>query len=234
MKRGLLIVSLMMGVLVGSSASAADLKNNSVDQVFNLPGTSGPINWGGVYFGAQVGYGLSGHEFGGDDWTLDGIGGHGGFGGGTVGVDFQRGVWVFGAFADYNVSAVESVLSIDNVDVAKIEEGDSWVLAARIGRTIGSDQRAMLYGLAGYGQTDVRYIDDKSHDKTFSGLVLGGGAEFALTQNVFLGLEYQHFFGGKETLINKADGEEGLDYLTDEMDTDKIMGKLKIKLGGIN
>lgn len=167
---------------------------------------------------------------------IDGINSHGLFGGGTIGADFQKGAFVFGIFGDYNFSALETEtgVSVDGTSLGtvKAEEGDSWLVAARAGYLFGP--RALLYGLVGYGQTDYDYtvtIGGASDTKelTFSGLVLGAGGEYALSDNVFLGIEYQHFFGSKETLVNESwDG--GSLKITDELDTDKVMARLKFKL----
>lgn len=167
---------------------------------------------------------------------IDGLNSSGVFGGGTVGADLQRGRLVFGVFGDYNISDAKMTAGADfngdNVFSASIEDGNSWLVAGRIGYLV--TDRAMLYGLGGYGQQDVTYKvaipGDSDHsgslDTTFSGWVVGGGAEYALSHNVFVGLEYQHFFGGKETLV-----DDGTHLVTDELDTDKVMAKVKIKFG---
>lgn len=169
---------------------------------------------------------------------IDGLNSSGIFGGGTIGADVQRGHFLFGLYGDYNFSNAkfETGLSFDNVSLgsASIEDGDSWLVAARAGYLFGKEKRALLYVLGGYGQQDVRYSIDGigSKDVTFSGFIVGAGGEYALTRNVFIGIEYQHFFGGEETLY---DGQAlGFDNLkvTDEVDSDKIMAKLKIKLNG--
>lgn len=161
---------------------------------------------------------------------LDGLNSSGGFAGGTVGADIQRGRFVFGAFADYHFSAAEmtagAAVNGTSVFSASIEDGDSWMAAGRVGYLV--DDRALLYVLGGYGQQDVTYkLGTDSLDKTHSGFIAGAGAEYALSQNFFIALEYQHFFGDEETLID----ETGL-KVTDEMDSDKVMLKAKLKLGG--
>jgi opacity protein-like surface antigen len=173
---------------------------------------------------------------------IDGLNSSGVFGGVTAGADVQRGNIVFGVFGDYNLGSGSHDVGVDFTDkfalTAKtIEDGDSWILAARVGVLFGEEKRALLYGLAGYGQQDFTYNGfGGSQDVTHSGWVVGAGAEYALTQNVFLGMEYQHFFGGEETIAsfspeNPVAGESKVS-LKDEVDTDKVMAKLKIKLNG--
>lgn len=169
---------------------------------------------------------------------LDGLNSHGVFGGGTVGADIQRGHLLFGVFGDYNISGLKtSIGGSDSADIDIIEEGDSWVVAARAGYLFGEEKRALLYVLGGYGQTDVTYAgigtDGGDKDVTFSGFVAGAGGEYALSQNVFLGIEWQHFFGSTETLASATSENELVSAkITDEMDTDKVMAKLKVKFGG--
>lgn len=171
---------------------------------------------------------------------LDGVGSNGFFGGGTVGADLQSGHWVVGVFGDYNFSGVESStgVSFNDTEVvsAKIDEGNSWLVAARAGYLFGAEKRALLYGLFGYGQTEVDYSltiggNTGKKETTFSGIVIGAGGEYALSQNIFFGIEYQHFFGSEETLYDGSCGVGCNVILTDDMDTDKVMARLKLKLG---
>ena len=72
-----------------------------------------------------------------------------------------------------------------------------------------------------------------SKETDFDGVVVGGGVEFALMSNVFLGLEYQHTFYGEEAIFdvyNKNTNVGG--RIDDDLDEDKVMGTLKIKLNG--
>lgn len=235
--------------LAASAASLNDRGGSEKDPP--VVTASHPVNWTGIYIGGQIGYGNANHKLEESYWYtekgedgpvtetysefLDGINSHGIFGGGTVGADIQRGHWLFGVFGDYNLSALKTTVGgTGSPDIDIIEEGDSWLIAARAGYLFGEEKRALIYVLGGYGQTDVTYrgIGEEGGDKdvTFSGVVLGAGAEYALTQNIFIGLEYQHFFGGEETLFAAGDALNGF-KATDEMDTDKVMVKVKAKLG---
>lgn len=176
---------------------------------------------------------------------LDGVNSHGLFGGGTIGGDIQRGNLLFGVFGDYNFSSAEAEAGYaydfglfgKGDGSASIEDGDSWVVAARAGYLFGSEKRALLYVLGGYGQQDVTYTVGKdSKDVTFSGFVAGAGGEYALTQNVFIGIEWQHFFGGEEDIVNENGNFGGIhgpatnSRISDDLDSDKVMAKVKLKL----
>lgn len=178
---------------------------------------------------------------------IDGLNSSGVFGGGTIGADYQLGHesrFVIGGFFDYNISNASFNTGAkegpDQVFAGSIEDGNSWVLAARAGLALGDEHRALVYALAGYGQQDVTYkgaiAGDTpfSKDKTIGGWVVGGGMEYALNNIVSIGAEYQHFFGSKENLFDSGFLGCEADRLkvNDSLDTDKVMAKLKIKLNG--
>jgi opacity protein-like surface antigen len=184
---------------------------------------------------------------------ISGIGSDGLFGGLSVGADIQRGKFVFGLFGDYNFSAADAraehagntkvtvspvvvpvdgarrySADIDNSISAKIDEGDSWLVAARAGYLFGSDNRALLYGLIGYGQQDVKYTVGSLTDKeTFGSLVLGAGGEYALTNNIFVGLEGRYWFGDDKTVLATDDLT-----MTDDWSKVEVMARLRFKLNG--
>lgn len=230
-------VALMMSV---GAAAATDLKGSST---YNADSPKS-YNWTGVYVGGDLGYGLANHNL--DlsasqgtntaDLFIDGFGSHGLFGGGTVGIDVAKGPFLFGVFGEYTVSDVktEAGLSYNSTSFnASIKEGNSWYGAARVGYLFGDDKRALFYGFAGYGQTDVSYHVDGlgSKDLTFSGIVVGAGSEYALTSWATVGVKYEHFFGSKETIASGTIGNAAYS-LTDDHDTDKVMMELKLKLTG--
>lgn len=177
----------------------------------------------------------------GSDTSVNGLDSHGVFGGVRLGADLQRGNWVFGIFGDYDFSNAKA--TVDNVnflgghaDHGSIEDGDSWVAAVRAGYLFGSEKRALLYALAGYGQQDVSYhgtdgSDSFSKGVTFSGFVAGAGAEYALSNMVTVGLEWQHFFGGTENLVDERGTGWCENVINDRMQSDKIMGRINLKVG---
>lgn len=243
---GLLKLAAVLALTVSASAAyGADLGGSIKDTPAAYTPDNVGINWNGCYFGGQVGYGNANHRgeisaSNGEESEsifVDGLNSHGPFGGGNIGCDVARGNWLLGAFADYNFGGGKTTVGAsfdgkgESIDV--IKEGNSWVVAARAGYLFGQERRALLYALAGYGQADVDYSagGDATTSATFSGFVAGAGGEYALTQNVFLGIEYQHFFGGKETLAS-ASGEGFTEALTDDMNRDTVQATLKIKFGG--
>jgi outer membrane immunogenic protein len=111
-------------------------------------------------------------------------------------------------------------------DFTVIEKGDEWSIGARAGLLV--NDRTLAYILAAYTQTEYSFGDT---DITFDGVTVGGGVEFALTQNVFLGVEGTHTFYGEELLGDTNDGNDASGLRAyDEIGETKVMGTLKIKL----
>lgn len=204
--------------------------------------TSGPTNYAGQYFPVDP---SSQNEL-----SLDGLNSHGIIGGGQIGADQQMGRIVVGVFGSYDLNGMETNISAEDgfgiegngqaFDVNSLEKGDEWSLGARVGFL--ATPRTMVYALAAYTQTDytvkgTRFADGEnpgafSKTTDFDGVSVGGGIEIALTSNVFLGGEYVHTFYGKETILDTGGTNVGGfgTRVIDDLDEDKIMGTLKIKL----
>jgi opacity protein-like surface antigen len=169
---------------------------------------------------------------------LDGINSSGLVGDARLGFDLARGRFLFGVFASYGFSDMSTSVRAATLDINAIEKGDEWSIGGRVGYIVAP--RTLAYVLAAYTETDysfsgIKMLDGKftggAKEVSFSGVTVGGGVEFAVTQNIFFGIEGTHTFYGKE---NIADGynpvtNEGV-RLTDEIGETKVMGTLKIKL----
>lgn len=207
-----------------------------------------------VPHGTGIGQGLSG-------WTeddhvqvasggrnvanIDGVNSHGIIGGFQAGYDQQIGRIVVGVFGAYDFSGMETtgdIGSISNPDSALeligIEKQDEWSIGARAGLLV--NPKTLVYILAAYTQTEYDFTGTKfdgdeaafTKTTTFDGVSVGGGIEFALTQNVFLGMEYVHTFYGEETVLDTGGTEVGGfgQKIVDDLDEDKVMATLKVKL----
>lgn len=124
-------------------------------------------------------------------------------GGFQLGFDKQMGRVVAGVFGDYNWSDISA-------------KNNDWTIGGRIGFLI--DPRMMVYGLAGYTQADYDEAD-------YEGWTAGVGAEYALTDNIFLGGKYTYTDLGEETLADTPTLN-----IVSERDEHKILMDLKIKL----
>jgi opacity protein-like surface antigen len=176
----------------------------------------------------------------GESAFIDGLNSHGAFAGARVGADFQVNHWLVGAFGDYTFSQAEFNVGAGPASTGfrgSIEDGNSWVLGVRGGYLFGEEKRALLYGLAGFGQQDVSYHgsfdgESGSKDVTFSGWVLGAGGEYAINNLISIGIEYQHFFGGSENLLDERGTKNYCaGVIDDKMQSDKVMGRINFKVG---
>jgi outer membrane immunogenic protein len=172
-----------------------------------------------------------------DLFNLNGLNSAGFVGGGQVGFDVQRGRFVGGVFGSYDFSNAETTVSgFEMPEIALIEQGDSWSVGARAGLLV--NPRTLLYVLAAYSQGEFTFAGEgedgaTSKDVTFDGITAGAGIEFALAQNVFLGIEGTHTWYDSETLGDSCDGVEecgGGVRLVDEIGETRVMGTLKMKL----
>jgi opacity protein-like surface antigen len=165
--------------------------------------------------------------------NLNGLDSSGLVGDVRLGADLQRGRVVFGVFGTYGFNDMTTTVSAAGVNVNLIEKGDEWSAGARLGYLV--NDRTMAYILAAYTQSDFAFgligANGSAKEISFDGVTVGGGIEFALTQNVFFGIEGTHTFYGEQTLVDvySADLNEGT-RLTDTIGETKVMGTLKVKL----
>lgn len=179
----LLIGALLAGV--ATSAVAADLPTYNAapaPAVYVPP----PFSWTGVYFGVNGGYGwasTNSNSFGNPS---------GGFVGGTVGANYQMGQFVFGAEGDWdwaNLANTQTNLLVSNhMDIDQI-------LTARARAGVAFD-RALIFVTGGYAgvETNASFAVFNgfggSQNSWVSGGAIGGGVEYAFTNNVTAKVEY--------------------------------------------
>jgi outer membrane immunogenic protein len=150
-------------------------------------------DWSGFYVGAFVGYGeadveFSPHEFETEDGTADpnlnGI-----LGGLYAGVNFQHDSFVFGLEADAGLTDwSDSGDFSDNSD--REAEADIDFLASIRGRLGVAMDRTLIFATGGIAFADGEYTSispggtSNSQSEMSIGGVLGGGIEFAITDNM--------------------------------------------------
>ena len=131
----------------------------------------------------------------------------GGIAGGTVGCNYQAGLWVFGLEDDFSwTNKRGSASDLPPFPTTAINRySEDWLdtLRGRIGITL---DRALLYGTAGAAfagtSADVCNPVCVADSKTRTGLVLGLGVEFAALQNVSVKIEYLHADFGSKTYFD--------------------------------
>jgi outer membrane immunogenic protein len=205
-----------LGLLLASiagAAFAADMSTPSAPPYAKAPLVSPATNWSGFYIGAVGGYG--------SEATSDPQAAKGGFGGGTLGYNWQYGTFVFGVEADDAFGDVSSsVASPDFTATAKIDN-----LATVRGRVGVAFDQVLLYGTGGVAWADTKYSFSGfgltlNDNHTQTGWVAGAGVEWMFMPRWSLKAEYLYrrfdnltIFGnsgGDSLAVNS--GEVGINY----------------------
>jgi len=166
-----------LATLVAGAACAADLPRRTMSPAPYFAAKS--FSWTGVYAGLNAGY-----DFGNTSNSARGVIGsvRGGSLGGTVGYNQQIQNFVIGAEGDLAAANVQGSTGSNSAKVNSIG-----TLRARAG--FAAD-RALVYATGGYagGQTKVTNGTDGS--KWLNGYAIGGGLEYAFTNNISAKAEY--------------------------------------------
>ncbi|WP_435655853.1 outer membrane protein [Brucella pituitosa] len=159
-----------------------------------------PFSWTGGYIGVSAGYMFdnttraTASDLGGDQFSRRYIKGTDGFVGGIYGgYNFASDNFVYGLEA--NIDYADSKNSRDTFRGAAITHSDigfNGALRARLGYSI---DRALIYAAGGLAVADIEY---KARDisgaakksSTEAGYTVGGGVEYAVTDNLLLRTEY--------------------------------------------
>ncbi|MGO8778119.1 MAG: outer membrane protein [Rhodomicrobium sp.] len=177
-------MKLLTGILAATLTSVVAIASaNAADMYVPGPGgyKDGPayvtVNWSGLYVGVNGGYG----------WNDKDSSIAGGFGGGQIGYNLQRGNIVFGVEAD-----------LEGADITKSgvnATGDYFgTVRGRVGYAF---DRALVYGTAGFGFGGCSGVD--CPNTNFDGWVAGGGIEYKLAPAWSVKAEYQHIEATSET-----------------------------------
>lgn len=192
-------------IALSTVASAADL---AARQYTKAPPMDPGINWTGFYIGAMGGYGWSDHgraTIGGVAFAGSGSDINGGFGGGTIGYNWQMGSpWVFGLEAD--VAGADISDSATSLGVTLTDKIDAFgSVTGRIGYAVGP---ALFYAKGGYAWADnkmsaavagVGTVFSESH--VHSGYTVGGGLEYMFAPNWSAKAEYMYADYGNQTYL---------------------------------
>lgn len=216
--------------------------------LMNAPASAGGnYNWSGLYVGAQAGVASSDVEWVNTNTNYFAFEGQGfdhepkgGLYGGQIGINHQIGSIVIGAEGTFSGINSDDELSQPQYYL-KIQTDVDW-LATVVGRIGYASDRALFYVRGGYAAANVGITelyfppapalgDTFKKDKTQSGWVVGLGIEYALRDNVTLGLEYNHLDFGTETYA----GTDTLNVptsLESDFKMDTVALRLSYKFGG--
>jgi outer membrane immunogenic protein len=182
-------------VISAGAASAADMPQPVAVPYQKAPVAIDPgVNWTGFYLGAMGGYGWSDQvraTVGGATFTTSSTDLKGGFGGGTLGYNWQYGQAVFGfeadaAWSDMKVS--QTALGVTLAD--KVQSFGS--VTGRVGFAASA---ALVYVKGGYAWMDNQISASAlgltlSESHLHSGWTIGGGLEYMFVPNWSAKVEY--------------------------------------------
>jgi len=205
MKKYLLASVAALGLVAAGAASAADLpsrKGPVAAPVYMPPAFS----WTGFYVGANAGYGWGNVNANG--WAnvgdLDGF-----VGGGQVGYNYQMGQFVLGLEADLQGADLSSG---NNLGLVRVKTDYFGTVRARVGVAF---DRFMPYITGGWAYGNVKtsipgigFSSDRSHT---GGYAVGGGLEYAVTNNIIAGVEYLYVDLGEKNILG-ANTKVGTDF----------------------
>ena len=228
MYRRILMASVGAIALAGS-AFAADLPSRAPPPVYVPPA---PIfTWTGIYIGGQIGYawGTSntnlGDNFG--DYTSFSTNNSGVIGGAHVGYNLQLSQFVVGLEGDVDGSSLSKTVYGDpligagtgfGVFVPTTISGNLGVQGSIRGRVGYAWDRVLLYatgGVAfgGFNGSISTPIGYDSASTTRVGWTVGGGLEYAVTNNWSIRAEYRYTqFGHSTVYANNSFGPSGVYY----------------------
>jgi outer membrane immunogenic protein len=179
---------------VATAASAADLPARPYAKA-PAAVMSPAYNWSGFYIGAMGGYG----------W--DSGNSSGGFGGGTVGYNWQLpgSQFVFGVEVDAAGASIKDSLSADfGGGLVATEELKINSFGSVTGRAGFAMDAALIYAKGGYAwanrkdSVSVTGLGSVSDSQTHAGFTIGGGLEYLFTPNWSAKGEYMYTsLGGK-------------------------------------
>ena len=182
--KALFIAVLMAGAATG--ALAADLPTHK-SPMAPAPMYSAPaFTWGGLYVGINGGFGYAGlgdTNFGNPS---------GGLVGGTLGYNYQMGQFVFGVEGDFDYAFMKA----DNgFAFGNTTYKVNWITTERLRLGYAVD-RALFYVTGGYAgvSTHASIADNfgyaNARNDWRSGGAIGGGIEYAFTNNISAKAEY--------------------------------------------
>ena len=178
---------------VATAASAADLPARPYAKA-PPAAVVAAYNWSGFYLGAMGGYG----------WETDA--GSGGFGGGTVGYNWQLpgSQFVFGVEVDAAGASIKDRFSFDDGGILITQENKINSFGSVTGRAGFAIDAALLYAKGGFAWANAKTsftdgIDTFSDSQTHTGYTIGGGLEYLFTPSWSAKAEYMYTSLGSET-----------------------------------
>jgi outer membrane immunogenic protein len=182
---------------VATAASAADMQARPYSKA--PPAVVSPAyNWSGFYIGAMGGFG----------WGSGDNEGTGGFGGGTVGYNWQfpGSQFVFGVEVDAAGASIKDSFTEDQGGILVTQESKINSFGSVTGRAGFAMDAALIYAKGGYAWANHKATISapalgitSSDSQTHAGYTIGGGLEYLFTPNWSAKAEYMYTSLGSET-----------------------------------
>lgn len=215
----------------------------------------GPAIWSGFYVGAHAGYAQGDATTTDDikDWCSPGdtacikkyVGPfdwspEGGFGGGTIGVNWQHGMFVVGIEGDLGYMGVTGSRKTDSSNPVKyqtleVDGGFYGVAAGRLGLAFG---RTLVYAKSGWAYYDTNITQTTTNPgftthgtDALTGWAYGGGLEHALGQGWSIKAEYLHFQFDSEQGDQTRDDDGYTFGNSSDLDVDTVKLGVNYKFG---
>ncbi|MGA9216541.1 MAG: outer membrane protein [Methylocella sp.] len=199
MRRQILLAS-VGAIAIAAPAFAADLPSQAPPPVYLPPP---PVfTWSGLYMGGQIGYAWGSDPI---DVTVDGVTDaffntkpQGVIGGAHLGYNLQIGPWVAGLEGTVDGTSVNGTRNSEGGFVTmSTNAAVQGSIRARLGVAF---DRVLIYGTGGAAFAGITndysvgfpFFLQESDTKTRSGWTVGGGLEYAVTDNWSIGAEYRY------------------------------------------
>ena len=218
LKALLLASTVALVAATGAKAAAAVIEQEPAPVV-----VAPTFTWNGAYIGGQVGYGWGKSDFSGDLYTYGDVKPDGFLGGLYAGYNFDLGNnVVLGIDGDITYNDVSEGIDIYDGDLAvgSFESKMRWSGAVRARAGYAFD-RFLPYIAGGVAFGNVKNSGDIygigfSESKTLTGWTVGGGVDYAATDNLILRLEYRYTdYGDKD--VDFAGLSVNNDFKTNEV-----------------
>ncbi|WP_291861772.1 outer membrane beta-barrel protein [Bradyrhizobium sp.] len=247
MKKFLMGTVGLVALSLSAPASAADMRARPYTKA--PPPIVAPIyNWGGLYIGANGGYGWSRNCW--DFVSLAGVPFTGGQGchdadgavaGGQIGYRWQSNQFVFGLEAQGNWADLEGG-SASTPTLAGVVDTNSRVQAFGLftGQVGYAWNNVLLYAKGGAAVVDSRHFHTlagtnvlfNSTDNTRWGATVGVGLEVGFAPNWSVGVAYDHLFIGRDTLSFAASPIGVATTNSINQDVDLVTARINYRWGG--
>jgi outer membrane immunogenic protein len=192
---------LALGLLLASIAGAASAADLSAPRAYTKAPVVSPVtNWSGLYIGAVGGYA--------SEATSDPLGIKGGFGGGTIGYNWQFGTFVLGIEGDGAFADVSSTVIAPGLASATFKVDSFSTVRGRFG--VAVDQ-VLLYGTGGLALADTKLSATvlgvtASTSQVQTGWTAGAGVEWMFVPRWSLKAEYLYRRFDNTTLLGVSLG----------------------------